>query len=29
LRPWLALLIAAVFFVERLLASGRRVRVTA
>ena len=29
LRPWLALLIAAVFFVVRLLASGRRVRVTA
>ncbi len=29
LRAWLALLIAAVFFVERLLASGRRVRVPA
>jgi hypothetical protein len=29
LQPWLALLIAAVFLVERILASGRRARVTA
>ncbi len=29
LRPWLALLIAAVFLAERILASGRRARVTA